>query len=58
MPHMPNYKEFAQAGQTSQKDAEELYDSTYGKYKDEAVRDDKTTKAPPAQPDPFKISGS
>ncbi len=58
MPHKPNYEEFAGAGQKAQKDATELYDSTYGRYEDEACRDDKTTRAPPAQPDPVKISGS
>lgn len=58
MPDMPNYKEFGGAGQKSQKDATDIYDSRYGKYDDKVVKDDKVSKQPPAQPKPLSIRGS
>lgn len=62
MPDKPNSTEFAGAGSIPQKDASEIYDSRYGKYKD-AVDDDTntekklpTTSLPQApDPSPFKI---
>ena len=62
MPDKPTWEEFAGAGSTEQKDATDIYDGRYGKYKD-AVADDPDTdgklpspslpKAP--EPSPFKV---
>ena len=57
MPDKPTWVEFASAGSQQQKDATEVYDSRYGKYKD-AVADNTNvdTKLPttsfPKAPDP------
>lgn len=58
MPDQPNYQEFGNAGQKSQKDATEMYDSRYGKWDDKSVRDDKSNKPLPAEKSPIKYSGS
>lgn len=62
MSDKPNFEEFAAAGSVQQKDATEIHDGRYGKYKD-AVADDPntdkklpTTSLPQApDPSPFKI---
>ena len=62
MPDKPNSEEFAAASSVGQKDATDIYDGRYGKYKD-AVADDTdtekklpTTSMPMApDPSPFKI---
>lgn len=62
MPDKPSYIEFANAGAQSQKDAAQIYDERYGKYKDDiADNADTGSKLPtvslPQAPDPspFKI---
>jgi len=57
MPDKPNFEEFAAAGSVPQKDAVDIYDGRYGKYKD-AVADDLNvegklpTASMPKAPDP------
>jgi len=48
-----NNKDFAAAGDQSQKDVARIYDEKHGKYDNRAVRDDKVTKPPPSQPSPI-----
>jgi hypothetical protein len=38
------------------KDPTKQYGEVHGEYDDEAVRDDKSTKIPPGQPDPFTVT--
>lgn len=62
MSDQPNFEEFAGAGSQQKKDATEVYDGRYGKYKD-AVSDDtnqegKLPNLPKgADPKPFTIKG-
>lgn len=62
MPDKPLYIEFGNAGAQSQKDAAELFDERYGKYKNPVEENHNTeSKLPTASmpkapdPSPFKI---
>jgi hypothetical protein len=64
MPDKPNFEEFSGVSSTTQKEAVDIYDANYGKYRD-AVDDDKDqlSKLPHADlpkapdPKPFTIKG-
>lgn len=53
-----NAEEYGGAGQASGNEPVNLYDKGHGTYSDEAVRDDKRSKEPPAQPSPIGGGGS
>lgn len=54
MPHMPNSEEFRSAGQESQKDVPEVYDSYYGRYEEQSPSLAPGTP-PRTQPPPFNL---